>query len=56
MPTFICRTCGFSEGEHRFCPNCEEPLVELTKELEAELQARLALHNAVGLMQNKKWY
>lgn len=56
MRTYICRTCGFSEGEQKLCPNCDESLVELTLELEVEFQNNLVLHNAVSMMNGKKWY
>lgn len=56
MHTYICRTCGFSEGEQKMCPHCDEPLVELTLELTAEFQNNLVLHNAVSMMDGRKWY
>lgn len=53
---FVCRTCGFTAGTPTYCPACDEPLTELTPAVQEEFQNHALLHNAVGMMQDKRWY
>jgi rubrerythrin len=53
---FVCRTCGFVAGEIFLCPSCDEPLVELTAQVQEEFQKNTVLRNAVGMLQDRRWY
>ncbi len=53
---FFCRMCGFTTESLLGCPYCEEPLVELSVGAEAEFQRNVVVRNAVGMLQDRKWY
>ncbi len=53
---YFCPMCGFTSEQLRGCPACEEPLMELNSELEAEFQRNAVMRQSVSMMQDKKWY
>ena len=51
---YLCDVCGFSREVPGYCPHCDMPLTEYSKETQREYQVNL--EDAMRSMSEYKWY